>query len=112
MSNCGPIIGLVLDSTSRQALEKISQKHKYGNALAAALSTGVLANIFVKNSAPQAAFNITQTDWDLYARSMSAVPQITKRAVEREVENMIIHYELNYDRQHLLFWKGIHNGCR
>jgi hypothetical protein len=43
---------------------------------------------------------------------MAAVPQITKRAVEKEVENMIIHYEMNYDRNHLHFWKGIYDGCR
>jgi hypothetical protein len=67
MKACEPIIGLILDPPSRRALERISQKHKYGNALASALSAGELANIFVKSSALQAAFNITQTDWDLYA---------------------------------------------
>lgn len=85
------------------------EKAYFCDALAGVISIGVFSNIFTKSNA---AYNITQTDWILYSDAMRAIPIITKRAIEKEVENMIIHFQLNYDRKQLNFWKGIYNGCK
>lgn len=43
-------------------------------------------NIFTKNNLPLDSYNITQTDWVLYAQLMKAVPTIIKAAVRQEIE--------------------------
>lgn len=112
MKNCEPIVGLILDRKSQEALQRIKKKPMLGNALASAISSGVLANLFVNNGPSQAAFSISQTDWILYARSMKAIPAITKRAIEQEVELMVVHYQAHYDRKLLKFWEGLYSGCQ
>lgn len=112
MKNCEPIVGLVLDRKSQAALQRINRKPMLGSALASTISGGVLANIFANNRPPQAAFSISQTDWTLYARSMRAIPAITKRAMEKEVELMVLHYQTHFDRKLLKFWEGLYSGCQ
>lgn len=111
MPKCEPIQNLVLDKTSLNTIKIIKKKRVYGDALAGMISVGVLSSIFTKSNAPQAAFNITQTDWTLYASAMKSVPIITRRAIEKEVEYMLIHYQQHYDSKHLKFWQGIYSGC-
>lgn len=112
MGQCETIVGLVLDKKSSDAIKRINDKKKYGNALAVMLSAGVFSSIFTKSNSLQASYNITQTDWVLYARAMKSVPAITKRAIEKEVELMIIDYQLKSNRKLLSFWKGIYEGCK
>lgn len=112
MSECKPIPGLQLDDDSLRTLKRIKGKIDAGNYLATAISVGVFSNIFTKNTVPVAAYNVTQTDWALYAQAMRAVPAITKSAIQKEIELMIVNYQLNYNHKHLLFWKGMHNGCQ
>lgn len=113
MGQCEAIVGLVLDKKSSDTINRINNKKKYGNVLAVMLSAGVFSSIFTKNNSLQASYNITQTDWILYARSMKSVPAITKRAIEKEVKLMIIDYQLkNNNRKLLSFWKGIYEGCK
>ena len=112
MPQCEPIQGLVLDKNSLDAIGRIKKKHVFGDALAGAISIGVFSNIFTRSNAAQSAYNITQTDWILYSDAMNAVPIITKRSVEQEVEGMIVHFQLHYDRKQLKFWEGIYHGCK
>lgn len=112
MPRCETIYGLALDKKSLEAIERIKKKRIYGNALAGVISIGVFSNIFTRSNAPQAAYNITQTDWSLYANAMKAVPIITRRAIEKEVEHMIVHYQPHYDRKQLKFWERIYSGCK
>ncbi|MCU7845751.1 MAG: hypothetical protein KZQ93_18120 [Candidatus Thiodiazotropha sp. (ex Monitilora ramsayi)] len=112
MPKCKPIQGLVLDKESQDAIERIKKKRIFGDALAGMISIGVFSNIFTRSNAAQASYNITQTDWILYAQTMNAVPIITKRAIEKEVEDMIVHYQLHYDPKQLKFWEGIYSGCK
>jgi hypothetical protein len=111
MSQCEPIFSLVLDDKSRNTLESIKKKHAFGGALAGVVTLGVVSNIFTNSNSAQAAYNISHTDWVLYANAMKAVPVITRRAIEKDVEQMIVHYKINYDRKHLKFWEGIYSGC-
>ena len=112
MPQCEPIQGLVLDKESLDAIERIKNKHIFGDALAGVISIGVFSNIFTRSNASQVAYNITQTDWILYSNAMNAVPLITKRAIEKDVEGMIVHFHLNHDRKQLKFWESIYNGCK
>lgn len=111
MSDCQPITDLQLDSKSRAALKRIQNDPHLGNALATIMSAGVLANIFVKSSSLQAAYNISQTDWMKYAHSMRAVPKIVHKAIENEARGMMVYYQIHYNQKLFLFWKGIYDGC-
>ncbi len=74
---------------------------------------GVFHSIFTKNKAPIIALNITQTDWSLYGKTMSALPKIQKGFIQTEIKMMIAHYYLTkYDHKHVQFWKGMQHGCR
>lgn len=110
---CTPIVNLRLDEESQAALERIKKKKNFSKIVSALASAGIFNSIFTKSKAPVAAFNITQTDWDLYAQSMASLPRIQRKMIEQEIDLMIIHYQINgYDRNHILFWKGIKNGCK
>jgi hypothetical protein len=112
MPKCEPIQGLVLDYESQEAIDRIKKINIFGDAHAGMISIGVFSSIFTRSNAAQASYNITQTDWILYAQAMNAVPIITKRAVEKEVEAIIVHYQLHYDSKQLKFWEGIYSGCQ
>lgn len=110
---CVPITGLKLDNESKAALKRIKDKRNLANALSAVLTVGVFNSIFTKSSAPQAAYNITQTDWNLYSEAMAALPKIQKGIIEKEIDMMIIHYQLGeYNHKLTQFWKGMKEGCR
>ena len=111
--SCKPIIDFTLDEESREALERISHKKQLSKLLGVAISVGVFNSIFTKNKAPVAAFNVSQTDWNLYGKAVAALPTIQRKAIEKEIDLMIIHYQLGqYDHKHVQFWKGMKNGCQ
>ncbi len=114
MSQCPPIIGLELDEESQAAIDRIREKTRLGQLLGAAIAAGAFNSIFTKSRTPVTGYNITQTDWDLYAEAINAIPTITKRALKHEIELMLLHYQMpgNYDHKHVEFWRGLNNGCR
>lgn len=114
MAECNPVVGLKLDAASSAALKRINEKAKLGNLMAAMLSAGVVNSIFTKSHSTVAAYNITQTDWSLYSKAMNAIPAITKGAVRKEIDQMILHYTLagSQDNKHLKFWRGMKHGCQ
>ena len=67
MGQCKLISDLVLDKKSSEALKRISDKGKYGIILSSMVTVGVISNIFTKSNSLQASYNITQTDWAIYA---------------------------------------------
>ncbi len=114
MNDCVPIFGLVLDKESKEAIKRIRNIPLLGNMLAGSISSGVFANIFVNNNPPVASYNIIQADWNLYSEAMQAIPLITRRLVEREIDTMYWHYQMpgKYDHKHVKFWRGLRNGCK
>jgi len=114
MGECKPIKGLKLDAISLAALKRINEKPALGNKLSILLSIGFFSNIFTKNKAPVVALNITQTEWDAYAKSMKSIPFITRTIIQKEIDLMRVHYTFpgNYDSQYVKFWEGMSNGCR
>jgi len=112
MGSCQPIQGLRLDTRSRETIKQIKQKIGSGNSIAVVTSIGVISSIFTKSNTLNAAYNISQTDWGVYAESLIAVPDITKSYIRKDMERMIIYYQLHYDDKLLRFWTGLHDGCR
>lgn len=104
------ISGLQLDQASKDAIKRIHEKQRLGNLLGAALSAGVVINIFARSQSWQASYNITQTDWSLYGQAMKSVPVITRAAIRKEVELMILHYHTHQNYRLLQFWEGVYEG--
>ena len=111
MPACTPINGLRLDADSLAALERIRNDRNVEKYLSGALSVGVFANIFARSNLPTAAYNISQTDWDLYKITLQSVPKIVSRAIEDETDSMLLHFQKKNDYKQTLFWQGLYNGC-
>lgn len=115
MTECpSPIENLELDQNSLDEIERIRKKSELSPWVNALMSIAVFNSIFTKSKPPVAGYNISQTEWGLYARAMRNVPTITKRAIERDIKMMILHYEMpgNYDHKHVLFWRSLLHGCQ
>jgi len=114
VGECKPIEGLKLDPLSLATLKRINEKPALGNKLNVLLSIGIFSNIFTKNKAPVAAYNITQTDWEAFSKAMEAIPVVTRAIIQKEIDLMRVHYMFpgNYDSKHVKFWEGMSNGCR
>ncbi|MEQ6887005.1 hypothetical protein [Salicola sp. Rm-C-2C1-2] len=113
MAQCQPIEGLKLDDKSRAALERIRKKPQLGKQLGGMISSGIFNSIFTKSRVPQAGFNITQTDWNLYAEAMASIPTIVRQSMKKEINMMFLHYQMpgNRDHKHMQFWRNMRNGC-
>ncbi len=114
MAQCPPIIGLHLDAESDAAIERLRKKTQFGRILSSILTAGAFNSIFTQSRAPVAGYNITQTDWQLYAEAINAIPTLAKRAIRQEIDMMLLHYQMpgNYDHNHVEFWRGLKNGCQ
>lgn len=108
------IENLKLDQESLDEIKRIKQKSEFSPWVNALMSIAVFNGIFTKSKPPVAGYNISQAEWALYARAMSNVPAITKRAIERDIKMMILHYEMpgNYDHKHIQFWRSLLHGCQ
>lgn len=111
-ARCEPISNLKFDQKSAREVKTIKTRLKAGNALATALSTGVMAKIFIKSGPLQSAYNISQTNWTTYSRAMRAVPLIDKEMIRKKSAMMILHYQTHYNKKLLAFWEGLYHGCR
>lgn len=112
MATCENIVGLQLDSESTAAIERIKRRNQAGQLLAMALSAGVLNSIFTKSNAGNVAWNISQTDWQLYAQAMRSIPDITRNAIRNDAQQMQLTYNMRNNRKLEKFWEGIANGCQ
>ena len=135
MQNCQSLEGFVPDDRTNEALRIIASKQQIGNLLAPLITSAVLINLFsgalvrgspsfttftnavritedvAGSSVTGSAYNISQTDWISWATTLQKLPSITRRAIEKEAELMLLHYELNYDRKHVVFWRNFLEGC-
>ncbi len=117
MVSCSSITALTLDKESLSAIKRIKSQKHFAKSIGAAITSelnprGVFHSIFTKNSSPIVAYNITQTDWGFYGQSMASLPKTQKALIVKEIDFMIIHYQLGkYDHKHVQFWKGMKYGC-
>ena len=112
MKTCEPLNGLQLDAVSEKTIEIINSKKEISDILAAFITLGVFSSIFTKSKPPQAGFNITQTDWSLYAKAMESLPVITNRMIQSHADDMVIHYHMHNNPKLLKFWLGVSSGCK
>ena len=114
MGACKAIQGLRLDTFSLEKVRRISDIRTFGKLLAGGISLGVFSSIFTKSGPKTAAFNITQTDWKLFAEAVKSTQIITDAAIKREMQFAYLHYQYpdTYDYKLSLFWKGMLDGCK
>lgn len=113
MADCGPIRGLKLDAAGQKAIARIKDNQQLGKLIGAVMTVGVFNSIFTKSQPPVAGYNITQTDWELYAKALRSLPVASARLVEREIDSMLLHYQMpgQHDNKQLKFWRAMKNGC-
>lgn len=111
IKTCEIIQNFTPDARSRKTLQVIAARKEAATALAVILGNSVFYSIFFKASSAEAAYNITNTDWELWAHAMNQIPKILKRSIESDALAMWEHYQFNYNREHIIFWKNFHGGC-
>lgn len=112
-NRCIPIHDLVLDQESKDALQRIKKKTSLAETIGTLVSLGVMHSIFTRSNVPQAAINITNTDFNLFAEAIGSLDTIEKAVIEKEIDLMIVSYQLGqYDHKHVSFWKNLKNGCQ
>jgi len=112
MGKCQEINGLYFDEYSKKALKRIANNQKLGKLLAGAISLGIFNSIFTKSGPKTAMFNITQTDWTLYANAIKSTSIITDALIKREMQFAYLHYQSPYNYKLATFWKGLLDGCK
>ncbi|MCF6244149.1 MAG: hypothetical protein L3J43_03880 [Sulfurovum sp.] len=112
MGKCQPVLGLRFDDYSKKALKRIAEKEKFGKLLAGAISLGIFNSIFTKSGPKTAMYNITQTDWELYANAVKSTSIITEAAIRKEMQFAFLHYQSPYNHKLATFWKGLLDGCK
>lgn len=106
---CPAIIGLKLDRQSILAVKRIKEKTAGLKFAQKTLAFGVVANIFIRSSVPSAAFNISQTDWEIFAEGLSSLSIIQRNMIA--IEALLQAQRHHGDVKQKLFWEAIKNGC-
>jgi hypothetical protein len=101
---CQPMNSVTLSAESKKTLKVIADKIKLGNYLKPIMAGGTLFNALVSDKAIPVIFNVTSTDWVTLAQALQSVNAITKRAVQTEIELMI----LNTTGKENIFWKNMY----
>lgn len=114
MGKCRPIMGLKLDAFSQAKIRRISEISSFSKLLAGAISIGVFNSIFTKSGPKTAALNITQMDWELFAKAVKSTQIIADAAIRREMQFAYLHYQYpdSYDYKLSKFWEGLLYGCK
>mgnify|MGYP000485753352 CR=1 FL=1 len=106
---CPSIQGLTLDSDSQKAIDQIRHKADLANFLGGATSFGVLVNIFNTRQPTLMSYNIYQTDFQSFARAISAVPLIYRKSIALIASQQELR---NIDYKQRTFWKAVRQGCK
>ncbi len=107
--SCPSIQGLVLDAESQRAVEEIRNKANLAKFMGSAVSIGVMVNIFSTRSSLNMAYNIYQTDFQSFSKSMAGIPVIYRGQVEGISARQHLR---SIDYKQKVFWKAVHDGCR
>lgn len=106
---CPTIRGLKLDHDDILALEDIRRRQRAGRQLEYILPAGVIATIFLGNSAPQTVYNIQNFDFVLFSQAMSGASVITRRAVHDAAARQVVSPGKTFLQRQ--FWMAIADGC-
>jgi hypothetical protein len=106
--SCPSIEGLVLDAQSLRAIEQIRSKGELAQFIGGTASFGVLVNIFSTRQPAITSYNIYQTDFQLFAKAMSGIPDMYRRSVMQVAGQQELR-SLDYKQRN--FWKAVRQGC-
>ena len=71
------------------------------------MSIGTMANIFLGNGALKSAYNISQTDFEAFARAMAALPYMQRKVIRDIAREQAIYHT----GKESTFWMGVADGC-
>lgn len=104
---CVSVDEVVFTQSSKIAIEDIRRVIKSWGLLSKIIPGGVMLTIFAGNKPLVSAYNISQTDFELIAKSLDALPVIQRKIIE----DIAIMQALERTGKEAKFWKGIVNGC-
>ena len=107
---CPDINNFELDRADEEAFKEIGKVQRAGNLLEVVMPAGVFTAIFLGSNAVQATYNIHSTNWILFARAMSTLPDIIRTRISQVAKLRILSGSLNYEQR--LFWDAVDKGCR
>ncbi|VAW45823.1 hypothetical protein MNBD_GAMMA03-828 [hydrothermal vent metagenome] len=106
---CPTIIGLKLDRQSILAVKRIEENTAGLKFAENVLAFGVVANMLIKGNVPSAAFNIYQTDWEVFAEGLSSVSIIQRNMIA--IEALLQAQRHQGDAKQKKIWEAVKNGC-
>ena len=69
-----------------------------------------MINIFYRNNALVAQYNIYQTDWNVVSNAIGSWPQILKRKVKTIATGQ--YFKHDHDQKQKQFWRALADGCQ
>lgn len=112
IKTCEILEDFIPDARTKAAISNIAKKKESATILTGILGNSIFLTIFFQSKPLEVGYNIYNTDWDLWANAMARTPSILRRAIETEAMNQWQHYQLEYDRKHIIFWTHIYDGCK
>jgi len=109
---CPELKNLKLDKESRDAIKRMRRTKAIADRLATALSVGQIATIFTSKNPLMVSYNISKTDWELYAEAMHSVPKITKTRMRKIAEKQWLRNQNEGNFKQVRFWEAVQNGCK
>lgn len=111
MRVCTPLEDFSPDARTQAELAQIAKMQEAKTLLPALLAGSQFLLIFFKADVAQASYNISQTDWNILAQAMKKSPDIITVAIQKRAEANWAHYQLHYDRKHIIFWRNLIENC-
>lgn len=109
---CPELKNLKLDKESRDAVKRVRRTKAIADRLAAALTAGQIATIFTSKNPLMVSYNISRSDWELYAEAMRGVPKIAKRRIRNIAGRQRLRNEYEGNFKQVRFWKAVEEGCK
>lgn len=106
---CPSLIGLELSNASKEGLAEIKNVVEIGKYLTYSTAFGQLGTIFLNSSPLEASYNIYNTDFEAFAKGLSAIPSITKKRIEQIAGHKWRNVS-NYGEKK--FWRAVYEGCK
>jgi len=103
----------LFDEQSINAIEDIKRRNDLFTTLSKVMTHGVLFNIFAvgRGIGPglKIPSNIKQTDFEVMAMALKAMPVIQRRVIQKIAEEQAIYHISKH--KEFTFWKNIAEGC-
>ncbi len=85
----------------------IQRKSNLSVILSRVMPLGTLTNIFLGGGVLKSSYNISQADFEAFAKAMQSLPVILRKVISNIAREQQLYHSGNQKE----FWKGIENGC-